>query len=269
MAPKDIKHLFTEKGSVISAIVIHGARTFSGIESILSDIAIERWTDLHILLGELIQEGDVIQNESGEYVVRPELEADYSYYEEHVDEWLEPPEEWEYPDDYVEPEQWYPDIIGSVKSWLKLEKPEILSKKNHFFLEGHFLDTFTKFIINKAFNTIIVVNPFIDGSTPTQLLIKARQNGKTVVVVTRKPKGPIQTKIQDWLMKAGITMLYHKNIHAKIIIVDDMVAVVSSMNFIKNATAGTSWEAGMVTIDQDTVDSVKASITDLNPGHEA
>ena len=53
--------------------------------------------------------------------------------------------------------------------------------------------------------------------------IKARQNGKTVVVVTRKPKGPIQTKIQDWLKKAGITMLYHKNIHAKIIIVDDMV----------------------------------------------
>ncbi len=59
-----------------------------------------------------------------------------------------------------------------------------------------------------------------------------------------------------------------RDIHAKIIIVDDMVSVVSSMNFVKNATSGISWEAGMVTLDQDTVDSIKASITDLNLGHE-
>jgi len=267
MAPKDIKHLDTEKGYILRAIVGHGAKTLDEIKYVNDMLSFEQWTDLHILLGELIQEGDVVFKE-GKYSVRPALEADYSYYEENIHEWLEPPEEWEYPEDYQEPEQWYPDIIGSVKSWLKLEKPEIWSRKDHFFLEGHFLDTFTKFIINQAFKTIIVVNPFIDRSTPTQLLRKARLNGKTVVVVTRNPKGSFQNKVHQWLEKAGITMLYHKDIHAKIIIVDDALAVVSSMNFLKNATAGTSWEAGIVTIDQETVDSVKASITDLNLGHE-
>jgi len=267
MPPKDIKHLFTEKGNVISAIVIYGARTLDEIQSILNRRMDDQWTDLHTLIGELIQEGDV-SFKNGEYHVRPALEADYNYYEENMHEWLEPPEEWEYPDDFVEPEQWYPDILGSVKSWLKLEKPDIWIRKNHFFLEGHYLDSFIKLIINQAFKTIIVVNPFVDQSTPTQLMVKARREGRTVVLVTRPQQGPYYEKLHKWLREAGISILYYKGIHAKIVIVDDSVAVVSSMNFIKNATAGGSWEAGMVSVDPDTVESVKASITDLNLGHE-
>jgi hypothetical protein len=75
-------------------------------------------------------------------------------------------------------------------------------------------------------------------------------------------------ELHQWLKETGMTLLYHKDIHAKIVLVDDLVAVASSMNFIKNATAGTSWEAGMVSVDRDTVDSIKASITDLNLRHE-
>jgi hypothetical protein len=52
MAPKDIKHLFTDKGQVLSAIVIHGARTFDDIKYVYDNISIYQWTDLHILLGE-------------------------------------------------------------------------------------------------------------------------------------------------------------------------------------------------------------------------
>ncbi len=267
MAPRDIKHLFTEKGEVLKAIVNWGAKTFDEIKYVYDNSSFYQWKDLHILLGELIQEGD-ISFINGEYVARPQLVIDYQYFEEHMDEWLEPPEEWEYPDDYVEPEQWYPDIIGSVKAWLKLEKPEIWSNKNHFFLEGHYLDSFTKFIINQAFKTIIIVNPFIDRSTPTQLLVKARREGRTVALVTRPPTGSYYMKLHQWLKETGITILYYKDIHAKIVLVDDSVAVVSSMNFIKNATSGASWEAGMVSVDKDTVDSVKASIADLNLGHE-
>ncbi|MFH2111241.1 MAG: phospholipase D-like domain-containing protein [Candidatus Bathyarchaeota archaeon] len=265
MAPKEIKHLFTEKGEVISAIVLHGARTFQEIEKILNQTILYQWTDLHILLGELIQEGDVILEDSGKYRVRPELEADYEYFEEHMDEWLEPPEEWEYPDDYEEPSPKYPDIITSTESWVKLEKPEISLEKEHFFLEGHYLDTFTKYIITHAFNTIIVVNPFIDRSMPTKLLTTARRNGRTVVVVTRSSSGPYVKKLHEWLLKEGIKILYENNLHAKIVIIDDLLAVVSSMNFQQNATAGITWEAGIVTMNKETVDSIKSSITDLNP----
>ena len=44
---------------------------------------------------EVIREGDVYINEAGEYSASAELVDDYSYYEEHMDEWLEPPMEWE------------------------------------------------------------------------------------------------------------------------------------------------------------------------------
>jgi hypothetical protein len=265
MAPREIKHLFTEKGDVISAIAIYGAKTLQEIDSMLNNMATERWTDLHFLLGELIQEGDVILEDSGKYRVRPELEADYEYFEEHFDEWLESPEEWEYPDDYEEPPPKYPDIITSTKSWVKLEKPEISLENEHFFLEDHYLDSFTKFIITQAFNTIIVVTPFIDRSMPTQLLIRARRNGRTVVVLTRSSNSPPVKKLHEWLLKEGIKILYDKNLHAKIVIIDDLLAVVSSMNFTQNATAGITWEAGIVTVNKETVDSIKSSITDLNP----
>lgn len=265
MAPKDIKHLFTEKGEVLKAIVNWGAKTFQEIESIFNQAVIYQWTDLHILLGELIQEGDVYLSNSGEYSVRPELELDYQYFEEHMDEWLEPPEKWEYPDNYEEPEPKYPDIISSTKLWLKLEKPEISLRKDHFFLEGHYLDSFTKFIITKAFNKIIVVNPFIDHSMPIQLLIKARRDGRTVVLITRSSTKSHIKKLHASLEKAGISLLYDKNLHAKILLVDDLLAVVSSMNFIHNATAGITWEAGIVTVNKEIVDSIYSSIADLNP----
>jgi len=193
------------------------------------------------------------------------LEADYNYFEEHIDEWAEPPEEWEYPEYFEKSAPKYPDIITSTESWVKLEKPEISLENEHFFLEGHYLDTFTKFIITHAFNTIIVVNPFIDPSMPTKLLITARRNGRTVVVVTRSSNNPHVKKLHELLVKAGIIILHDTNLHAKIVIIDDLLAVVSSMNFTQNATAGITWEAGIVTVNKETVDSIKSSITDLNP----
>ena len=120
MAPRDIKHLDTEKGNILRAIVGHGANTMSEIQYILNMMFFDQWTELHTLLGDLIQEGDVSLKD-GEYIVRPALEADYQYYEENMFEWLEPPEEWEYPENFKESEQWIPDILGSVKGWLKLE----------------------------------------------------------------------------------------------------------------------------------------------------
>ena len=264
MPPRDIKHLFTEKGDVLSAIVIYGAKTFSEIEYIMSQTAFERWTKLHVLLKELIQEGDVTLNEAGEYKARPELEEDYSYFEQHMDKWLEPPEPWEYPDDYIEPEPKYPDIVSTTESWIKLQKPNIVYEQGHFFLEGHHLDSFTRFLLTKAFNTIIVVNPFIDQSTPTQLLIKAKRRGKTVVMVTRPPTKGYVKKLHDWLEQERVKMLYHKNLHAKIVIIDDSLAIVSSMNFMQRATAGITWEAGIGTVNKDIVDAIKASLADLN-----
>ena len=59
-------------------------------------------------------------------------------------------------------------------------------------------------------------------------------------------------------------MMYHNDLHAKLIIIDDLVAVVSSMNFMQRAAAGITWEAGIVTMNKEIVDSIKTSLADLN-----
>ena len=56
-----------------------------------------------------------------------------------------------------------------------------------FYLEGYLLDAYVKFLITKANETIIVVNPFLDMITPTKLLIEATRKNKRVVLVTRPP----------------------------------------------------------------------------------
>ncbi len=66
MAPREIKHLFTEKGEVLTAIVMYGAKTFPEIQSIFDQIIVVQWTDLNVLLAELIKEGDIILNDAGE-----------------------------------------------------------------------------------------------------------------------------------------------------------------------------------------------------------
>lgn len=288
MPPREIKHLFTEKGEVLQAIVMYGARTFSDISYIFNQAVLYQWTDLNVLLAELVQEGDVLLNDAGKYTAHAELEEDYSYFEEHMDEWLEPLMEWEIEEHLeqrrlekirlenglIEKERLeqvpsiYTEIISATEAWIKLHRPELKLNNEHFYLEGHYLDIFTKFVINQSFKTIIVVNPFIDLSTPVQLLVKSKRKGRTVVIVTRPSfKQHIQT-IHEHLKEAGIKMLYHNSLHAKIIIIDDSLAIVSSMNFQRNATAGISWEAGIVTNNKETVDSIKASITDLNLDHE-
>jgi phosphatidylserine/phosphatidylglycerophosphate/cardiolipin synthase-like enzyme len=61
-----------------------------------------------------------------------------------------------------------------------------------------------------------------------------------------------------------VTVLYYRNLHAKIMLFDDEIAIVSSMNILVGATAGFSWEAGIITLDKKTVDMIKDSITNLN-----
>lgn len=52
-------------------------------------------------------------------------------------------------------------------------------------------------------------------------------------------------------------------VHTKLIIVDKTVALVSSMNLYSGSTAGASWEAGIVTIDNSVINQIIQSIQGL------
>ncbi|TFH09406.1 MAG: hypothetical protein E4H14_04465, partial [Candidatus Thorarchaeota archaeon] len=59
------------------------------------------------------------------------------------------------------------------------------------------------------------------------------------------------------LKEAGIELVYNETIHAKVIMVDDSVVVVSSMNMYAHSSGGGVWEAGIVSWDTDTIESIQ------------
>ena len=58
------------------------------------------------------------------------------------------------------------------------------------------------------------------------------------------------------LQQDKVEVIYNKVVHAKIIVVDRAVAIVSSMNFNPRSSGGASWEAGLVTIDKKVVEEI-------------
>jgi phosphatidylserine/phosphatidylglycerophosphate/cardiolipin synthase-like enzyme len=139
----------------------------------------------------------------------------------------------------------------------------------HFFLEGTYLDDLSKDLIRQARKEVLLVNPFIEQCHLSNTLIDAVTNKATVTVITRpieddKPELR-QEKIayHEYLKKEGIKLNYDRRIHAKLIVVDQQVAVISSMNFYSSSTGGSSWEAGMISIDDAIVHSVHKTIHQL------
>ena len=53
------------------------------------------------------------------------------------------------------------------------------------------------------------------------------------------------------------------NVHAKLLVVDEQIAVISSMNYYSWSSGGSSWEAGLISIDRDIVNSVHKTINRL------
>jgi len=57
-----------------------------------------------------------------------------------------------------------------------------------------------------------------------------------------------------------VVLNYDPDVHAKLVIVDDEVAIVSSMNFNQSSSAGKTWEAGLVTIDGRVINSIRKAV---------
>lgn len=71
-----------------------------------------------------------------------------------------------------------------------------------------------------------------------------------------------QEKKQEYrniLKKDKVRFFYNKSAHAKIVVVDRAVAIVSSMNFSPRSSGGVSWEAGIVTVEQTVVEAIADS----------
>ncbi len=264
MPPRPIKHIWTLKGDILTQIIIYGVGDLEGVLEFAEMSLNEEYTKSEIIqaFNELVNAGELSLNPMGYYDAPPQLVEDYHYFQQNMDEYLEPLYD---DDDFPEPEITLHGIVKSATAWVKLQEPQIILKSEQCYLEGHYLDSFIRFIFTRAEKTIIAVSPFFDLSFHVQLLIKAKQTGKTVVLLTRPPTGPYVKKLHQILSDKGLKLLYHKDLHAKLIVVDDLLAVVSSMNFQQRAAAGITWEAGLVTLNKEIVDSIVSSLASLNP----
>jgi hypothetical protein len=154
-----------------------------------------------------------------------------------------------------------------IMQWREMRNLTFPTESKHFFLEGEYLDELARVLIGKAQHQILVTNPFIDSCHLTKALENAVLKKINVKVVARRPKDNMddltKRECQTSLRKAGMLIHYDNQIHAKIIVIDNQVAIVSSMNLYSASSGGFTKEAGIVSIDEKVVNSVSKYIFDI------
>ena len=154
------------------------------------------------------------------------------------------------------------ELVKWIAQWKEIRNLDFSIEHEHFFLERRHLDDFSKELISHAKFDVLIANPYIQDCDLSNTLIEASKNGINVQIITRPPedKHPEYLKkkqeYHSTLKQEGMPMFYDAKVHAKLIIVDSAIAAVSSMNFYADSSAGVSWEAGLVTINQKVVNSV-------------
>jgi phosphatidylserine/phosphatidylglycerophosphate/cardiolipin synthase-like enzyme len=164
------------------------------------------------------------------------------------------------------------NIAKWVVKWRAFKNLSFSLDARHFFLEGTYLDDLSKDLIRQARKEVLLVNPFIEQCHLSNTLIDAVANKANVIVITRPIEDDRYNRPElkeekiayhESLKKEGVKMNYDRRVHAKLIVVDKQIAVISSMNFYSLSTGGSSWEAGMISIDEPIVSSVHKTIHQL------
>jgi DNA-binding transcriptional regulator GbsR (MarR family) len=170
------------------------------------------------------------------------------------------------------------ELVKWIAQWKQIRNLDFSIEYEHFFLERRHLDDFSKELISHAKFDVLIANPYIQDCDLSNTLMEASENGINVQIITRPPedKHPeYLEKKQDYhskLKQEGISLFYDAKVHTKLIVVDRAIAIISSMNFYADSSAGVSWEAGLVSTNQKVVNSIAHSflkvLTDRPEGTE-
>jgi len=146
----------------------------------------------------------------------------------------------------------------------------------HRYLADRELHNFLMDIIGFAKRRIIVVSPYVHKTDITKKLGRIK-NKKTrdrkvdfpVIFYTRKPNQNDRWNYKrnkegfDFLYDCGFDVREKKKTHAKIVIIDDEIAIVSSFNWTDYPSQGDSWDSGIVTFDIEIIDEIGNSLKDM------
>jgi hypothetical protein len=162
------------------------------------------------------------------------------------------------------------DTIEWIYQWKEKNDDTITLANEHFFLEGDLLTEFTNGLLKFSRESVIVVNPFVDVCSTTRILSLLPKNGVETHMMTRSPETESnkyfrerKTLCHKSLIDSGVNLYYNDFIHAKILLIDDVVAINSSMNLISTSVGAQSWESGLITYDENVLNAIKKSIHNL------
>jgi hypothetical protein len=158
-------------------------------------------------------------------------------------------------------------LIEGLFEWVASKPISTTIESKQFFLDGLRLEELARDLIEKAKDEILVTCPFVDSCHPIKLLMEAKDRRVNVRIVTTRPKKDREdakkVECHALLRKKGVNVHYISTIHAKIIVIDRKVAIVSSMNLYSGSTGGGLEEAGIISFESKVVESATKFITDL------
>jgi len=164
-------------------------------------------------------------------------------------------------------------LVDWIEQWKRLKNLEFSLDPKHFFLEGMYLDDLSKSLISAATLEVLAVNPYVEHCDLSNVLRNASKKAE-VTLVTHPPEDNNQfpkdrQEYHKTLKNEGVRLVYNRKVHAKLIVVDRTVAIVSSMNLYGSSSGGGSWEAGLVSIEDTVVEQIVDSILSLKERPES
>ena len=142
--------------------------------------------------------------------------------------------------DFVDANKLFPTLFVSARNTVTFEEYD--TSKLLLCQEGDFFNFF-KADIKKCKERIVIFSPFITANRLSELLPDMHDTimqGKRVIVITkalsdRSSKDIASyTKYVDELRKIGVEVVYKKGMHEKIVIIDDSVMWMGSLNALSN-----------------------------------
>jgi hypothetical protein len=162
------------------------------------------------------------------------------------------------------------DTIEWIYQWKTKNDDTITLDTKHFFLKGGLLADFTNDLLKFSRESVFVVNPYVDVCSTTRILSLLKTNGVKTDIITRNP----ETERNDYsrkrkinwhktLVEKGVNLYYNDLIHAKMFLIDDIVAINSSMNLFSASVGSQSWESGIISFDETVLHSIRNAIQSL------
>jgi phosphatidylserine/phosphatidylglycerophosphate/cardiolipin synthase-like enzyme len=261
---KEPKYWKSKIGKVAFAIAIDGVDTWEGLSE---HTGFDR-DELNRALHELFEAKVLEKREDRSYQLDSDLVGEYKRYFEKEQKQRDIAPIQDDRDSTTKSSDWAKWII----KWRDVSSLNFSLEHLHFFLDEIHLYPFSTLLISRAESQVLVVNPYVEKCDLSDNLLEPVQQGKEVMVITRpaskrgKKASSKIAEIRNYLLhldEQGLDVRLDDYVHAKLIVVDEMVAVVSSMNFYPGSLVGKPWEAGMVSIDPKTVKEVRDRILAL------